>query len=671
MLIEQVISSLRAAADYALEVVTEDGYWCGEVHSNTTFTSQYIFLRQQLGLRFEHGEIATLTRWLLSQQNEDGSWGLSPSCPGDVSTSTETYLALKILGMPKYDPRMISAAAFIVKSGSLPATRMFTRIFLASFGLIPWASLPALPAELVMLPSQFPINIYNLSSWARVVCIPLLIARHHEPIYPLTGCATTSKIFLNELWPKDMSLSLAYAKPLSTLWQRGDYSGMFFTAADKAMSFLGRYFHSPLRTVARRKIVAWILDHQEHSGEWGGYWPAQHNNIWALSLEGYPLDHPVMRRGLEALEGFVRRDASGMRVQVTVSQVWDSALMAIALSDSVSSTAIHCPNKTIDWILKHEISSNRGDWRVYRPHLPAGGFCFEQFNTLYPDVDDSAATVLALIKYSDSSPGNYTAAGCIHRTLRWILGMQNDDGGWGAFDWNNDKLFLNKLPFSDMDSLCDPSTPDVTGRVLECCGVLLRRRDVLMLGDSLAATTQTSCGRGLAYLLKNQQTDGSWWGRWGINYTYGTSNVLCGLADFSSHSDQVRVASAKAVGWMRSHQNPDGGWGESAQSYTDVTLAGCGPTTPTQTAWAIIALLHYSSPDEEVIRQGVTYLVQSQAKLEGEGTASWPQKHYTATGFPEHLYLEYDYYRHYFPMMALGRYARKVSSLSDKPLIQA
>ena len=665
MLLEQVHQSLKLATNHSLGEQTESGYWCGEVHSNTTFTAQYVFLRQHFALTFDPTEIEALSRWIFSKQKNDGSWGLAPNCGGDVSTTTETYLALKILGTSPDDPRMQAARGCIINLGGLTATRMFTRIFLASFGLISWNSLPALPAELILMPTLSPINIYNLSSWARTTCIPLLLIRHHEPVYPLPNGLSTENSFLDELWTDQSSRFLPYAKTLSTLWQRHEFTDLLFTAADSAICMLGRYFSSPLRSFSRSKTVRWIVDHQEQSGEWAGYWPPHHNSLWALSLEGYTLDHPVMRRGFAAVSSFLRHDTEGIRAQVTVSQVWDTALMTIALNDSASSTGSVCPSRTIDWFLDHEISSHRGDWRILRPRLPPGGFCFEKFNTLYPDVDDSAATIIAMIKTSPS----YLTSGCVIRAVHWILGMQNNDGGWGAFDWNNDKHFLNKLPFSDMDSLCDPSTPDVTGRIIECFGIMLSGHNGFYLGNSLVARLQVSCERAIAYLLARQEPNGTWWGRWAINYIYGTSNVLCGLSYFCNGANRANVRSAveRAVWWLQMSQNSDGGWGEGPQSYADASQSGCGASTAPQSAWAIMALLHSLPPHNECIEKGVSYLVHSQVKDDKSQKASWPLVQYTGTGFPGHLYMEYGYYRHYFPIMALGRYATRMSALKIPP----
>ena len=661
-LLEKVHESLKLATKHSLDEVIDDSYWSGEVYSNASNTAEYIFLRQIFGMTFDPTETEALKRWLFSSQKDDGSWGVDDNCPGNISTTTETYLALRILGLSPEEPRMQAARIAIGHFGGLVGTRMFTRIFLASFGLISWDSLPALPAEMIFLPKQSPVNIYNLSQWARTVCVPLVLVRHHEPVYALPNGLSAENNFLDELWTDHSTRVLPYAPPLSTLWQRREFAELFFTAADSAMCLLGRYFKSPLRSLARQKIVAWILDHQETSGDWaGGTWPAVHNSLWALSLEGYPLDHPVMKRGFAAVRAFLCHDAKGMRAQITVSEVWDTALMTIALSDSASSTGWVCPTRTIDWLLDHEVSSYHGDWRVPRPKLEPGGFCFQMCNTLWPDTDDSTTTAIALIK---ASPPHLTY-GCVIRAVRWVLGMQNKDGGWGSFDWSNDKVFLDQSPFSDMDSLCDPSTPDVTGGALELFAIVLSGHNGFYVDESLAARLRVSCDRGINYLLATQDVNGTWYGRWGINYIYGTSNVLCGLAHFYAGEDRscVRNSVDWAIQWFKQHQNSDGGWGETTRSYTDVNQSGCGPSSPAQSAWAILALLNYISPEHESIQKGISYLVESQVKdssPKGE-KATWPSVHYTGTGFIGHMYLGYDYYRHYFPIMALGRYAELMS----------
>ncbi|KAI0131964.1 squalene-hopene cyclase [Xylariales sp. AK1849] len=663
-LVEEVDETLRQAVGHAFSHMNDDGSWCAEVHSNTTFTAQYVFLRHQLGLPSTPEDNGLIVQWLFSQQNGDGSWGLGPGIPGDISTSVETYLALKIIGVSPSEQRMLAARECIIALGGLPATRMFTRIFLASFGLIPWNWLPTLPPELILIPSSLPVNIYNLSSWARATCIPLLLIRHYEPLYALPNGRSATNDFLDELQVKENPGVHPYAKPLWSLWRQSDYAGLLFTAADKAMSRLGQFFNSPLWNVSRKNIVKWILDHQEVSGEWAGYWPPQHNCLWALSLEGYSIDHPVMQRGLAGLHTFIRRDTQGLRAQVTVSHVWDTALMTIALNDAVPITSVSVPQATVDWIIEHEVSSHRGDWRVYNKDLPTGGWCFEEFNTLYPDVDDTAAVVIGLLKTSQDN----VHLGCVRRATIWTLGMQNKDGGWGAFDWNNDKQFLNRIPFSDMDSLCDPSTPDVTSRVLESFGMMLRGHDQHAVDAALAARLRTSCQRAIRYLVRCQSPEGTWWGRWGVNYIYGTSNVLCGLARYYHAAAKLRVevdnglqsATRRALTWLQAKQNSDGGWGETVESYADYGLAGQGPSTATQTAWVIISLLHYLPSDDEGIRRGVGYLLRSQVKEDGREGKTWPRDMHTATGFPGHLYLTYDLYRHYFPVMALARYSRGV-----------
>ena len=661
MMLDDISRAIALARNQCLKIQRDDGSWRGEVFSNASFTTQYVFLCHQLGISISPQDHEAIVHWLLSQQNDDGSWGMGPGCSGDVSTTTETYLALKILDVSTTDSRMLAARGVIVGLGGLPACRMFTRVFLASFGLIPWSALPVLPPELILLPTMVPINIYHMASWARATCVPLLLIRHHEPIYALpNGLGPVSQNpFLDELWSPNIKRDFSYSRAWE-LCQKWDAVGLFFQLGDKVLSLLGRHLHSPCRSYARRKVLEWILQHQEVSGEWAGYWPPQHNNIWALSLEGFTLEHPVMHKAINAMESFIYRDKGGMRIQVTVSQVWDTVLMSIALSDSaLDACVVKSLTKASDWILEREVKSEKGDWKILKPHLAPGGWCFEEFNTLYPDVDDSCAVLLALLKAGPA----HLSSDPVRRAIKWIIGMQNRDGGWGAFDSENDYSFLNKIPFSDMDSMCDPSTPDVSGRILECWGLILQHESHLKHSPHLLAEIKASAARVLCYLLREQKPEGPWYGRWGVNYIYGASNVLNGLRYFYDGGDKtIESAIYRAVKWIQSRQNSDGGWGELSDSYGNASLAGIGPSTAAQTAWGLMALMPYLPAENANLTAGIKWLVDKQISLD-ETRSTWPLAGpYTATGFPGHLCLEYDQYRHYFPMMALGRYVAKVRS---------
>ncbi|KAJ5529310.1 hypothetical protein N7527_002703 [Penicillium freii] len=655
-LVFQVEHALKLSNDYALGLVHPDGHWYGEMNSNVTITAEYIFLRQALGLDLKT-EAAAYCRYLLSQQNSDGSWGLAPEYPGDVSTSTEAYLALKILGTSPHIPAMRRARAFVLKSGGIARVRVFTRIFLATFGLFPWRAVPELPVELMLLPSICPINIYKFASWARGTIAPLLIICHHQPVYSLPNGKSASSDYLDELWLDCTNKNVPYGLPLCELMFQREFTALAFGVLDKVLYQLNGLRSIPLvRAYARKQCIKWILERQEKTGDWAGIFPPMHASMYAFTLEGYKLDDDPVRLGFQALERFAWEDEKGKRIQACVSPVWDTALMTIGLCDAMS------PNKqTIDhalsWIRARQLLDPRGDWRVYRPQLAPGGFSFEYENSWYPDVDDTAAIILAHVKHDAAS----IRSNSVIAAATWILGMQNPDGGWAAFDVENDKQFLNKIPFSDMDSLCDTSCADITGRIIEAFGMMMKYSSAKTDAGSLLPTLRAACTRGLHYLASTQESNGSWYGKWGCNYIYGTSHALCGLAYFVEESP-VRVMVKPALQWLKSKQNDDGGWGESLLSY-QLPDQEQQASTPSQTAWALLGLLSHLPVTDDIIERGIRYLVSSQRPEKGIGS-SWPQAVYTGTGFPNHFYLGYDYYRHYFPMMALGRYLQGTRALA-------
>ncbi|KAL9621147.1 MAG: hypothetical protein Q9160_004398 [Pyrenula sp. 1 TL-2023] len=532
---------------------------------------------------------------------------------------------------------------------------MFTRFFLATFGLLPWTSVPQLPPELILLPAFFPINIYNLSSWARSTTIPLLIIRHHEPVYALPNGLHVNNDFLDELWCSPGNKNISYSQQLSEPWRHGSLE-YIFTLADKLLSTVSFVKYLPSRTYARKQCVKWLLDHQEESGDWAGFWPPQHNSIWALLAEGYTLDDPVICRGFNALNRLIIHDKNGKRAVATVSPVWDTVLMTMALGDSGSSTTRQPIEQTINWIKSHQLTGPEGDWRVKSPTLASGGWSFEYFNTWFPDVDDSACAVLALLKQDSRCVTSST----IVQGVSWIIGMQNADGGWAAFDKDNNYLFLNKIPFSDMDSLCDPSTADVTGRIVECLGTILFSPHSALLDPNFLSQLDRAATRGISYLRSQQCDTGAWWGRWGVNYIYGTSNVLCGLSLFAKRDQSLKPLIDTALDFLKRSQNADGGFGEALESYSEPDLAGKGPSTAPQSAWGLMGMLAHLSPTDDAVRRCVGYLASSQIEQDGLRGKTWPMLGYTGTGFPNCLYLEYSLYPHYFPLMALGRWVSKV-----------
>lgn len=650
-LLPQVENSLKLSTDYANSLVRSDGHWCGELRSNVTITSEYIFLRYALGLDIQTDK-AAYCRHILSEQNEDGSWGLAPQIPGDVSATVEAYLALKILGFAPIHAVMQRARKFVIQSGGVAKVRMFTRIFLATFGLFPWIAVPTLPVELILVPSVSPINIYTFASWARGTIAPLLIICHHQPIYSLPNGQSANNDYLDELWIDAQNKDVPYGLPLSTLLLNGDLPGLAFSCVDKLLYQLNGLRSIPfLRTYARRKCLEWILDRQESTGDWAGIFPPMHGSVFAFVLEGYKFDDAPVKMGIQAIENFCWEDEHGKRVQACVSPVWDTALMSIGLSDAMSPNR-QVIDRAISWIRNRQLIVPYGDWRVYRPGLPPGGYSFEYKNTWYPDVDDTAAIILAQVKHDAGSVGSNS----VIAAATWIAGMQNSDGGWAAFDVENNKLFLNKIPFSDMDSLCDTSCADITGRILEAFGLMMECMPEKTHASHFFPTLQAASTRGIQYLASIQEPNGSWFGRWGCNYVYGTSHALCGLA-YYPHNSQVSAMVQRGLRWLKAKQQADGGWGESLLSYRSAGQDQQS-STASQTGWALMGLLAHLSPEDPAIKQGIQYLVVTLQPEKGIGS-SWPEGVFTGTGFPNHFFLGYDYYRHYFPMMALGLYLQK------------
>ena len=649
-------SALNLAVNYAWDDVHDDGHWYGELKTNATITAEYVMLYQALGLKKSlDRDREAICQWLLADQNPDGSWGIAPKYPGDVSTTTEAYFALKILGVSTKIPAMRLACAFVRSVGGLANVRIFTRIYLAVFGLFPWKAVPELPAELILMPSWAPINIYSFSSWARSTIIPLLIISHHQPIYSLPNGRSSDNEFLNELWIDPFDKAVPYAASFVDTLKKDNVT-VVFTVIDEILRQLGGLRYFPLRNFARYQCVEWILKHQEPAGDWAGIFPPMHTGLLALSLEGFNMTDSCLVRGLEAVERFAWQDKEGgKRIQACVSPVWDTVLMTIALCDTSSPSKDNRLIKAIKWITDRQLLGPEGDWRIYQPSIAPGGFSFEYNNAWYPDVDDTAAVIIAFLKQDPDSASSTH----LTKAVEWVLGMQNKDGGWAAFDYENNKLFLNKIPFSDMDSLLDPSTADVTGRVIEAFGLLRLVSHKVIVPNELLAKTDLACHRAIHYLAHTQEANGSWYGRWGANYIYGTSNVVCGLAHHTSHNTMVPYLISSAIKWLKLVQNADGGFGEDLRSYKDLYFAGNGRSTASQTAWGAMALLACLSSSDEAVRASIAYLVSTQTKKRGDG-ATWPEQEYTGTGFPNFFYLGYSYYSHYFPMMALGRYAQKL-----------
>ncbi len=625
-LIGWVWEALRKTQSYYLDQQHEHGYWWYELESNVTITAEYLMFLHFLGLKDGERD-RKIVDHILRNQRSDGTWAIYWGGKGDLNTTIEAYFALKLAGFSADDLPMRKAREFILEKGGLEASRVFTKIYLALFGEFDWKAIPSIPVEMSLLPTWFPINIYNFSSWARSTIVPLSIVLELKPVRPLPESAR-----VRELYKEPHKLPPITTKKLSPLsWRR------LFIVLDRLIKATEVFYIKPLRTKALKKTEKWILAHQDPSGDWGGIQPAMINSILALAAMGYDITCEPIKKGLEALKRFTIENEEEIVLQSCISPLWDTALTSLSLLYSGIEKDHPSIIKASRWLASKQIFQ-KGDWSIKRPGLKPGGWAFEFENNWYPDVDDTAVVLMLLYRYSDQV---FIKHEHLESGLHWVLGMQGKDGGWGAFDADNNMRILNQLPFGDLEAMIDPSTPDITGRVLE------------LLGSIGYEMSNDTVKRAIEFLKRKQEEDGSWWGRWGVNYIYGTSTVLVGLG--SVGEDMSRPYVKKAVRWLKANQNLDGGWGESCESYEDPTLKCSGESTPSQTAWAILALISAGEVACEEVIKGVTYLLETQ---KSDGT--WDEKSFTGTGFPKYFFLRYDNYRNCFPLMALGKFLSEI-----------
>jgi squalene-hopene/tetraprenyl-beta-curcumene cyclase len=651
--------TLARAREHVLGLQHADGWWQGELETNVTMDAEDLLLRQFLGVR-DDAATAAAGRWIRSQQREDGTWANFFDGPADLSTTVEAYVALRLAGDEPDAAHMTRARDWILAQGGVEATRVFTRLWLALSGRWSWDDLPVIPPELIYLPSWFPLNIYDWGCWARQTIVALAVVQSFRPSRPLpftidelkTGgphgrAPRTPRSFDARPLPGERPASMIMAssgqiepntghdheralprQPVRDPWAH------VFTILDKSL-----HLYRPVKSVRRaalRRCAEWIIARQERDGCWGGIQPPWVYSLMALNLLGYDLQHPLMQRGLRGLDRFTITedgpDGPVRRLEACQSPVWDTVLTMIGLADAGLPSDHPALVQAGEWVLGEEIRGP-GDWQVRRPGVAPGGWAFEFDNDNYPDTDDTAEVVLALRRTALPAA---EAKPAIERGLRWLAGMQSKDGGWGAFDADNTRALVNKLPFCDFGAVIDPPSADVTAHIVE----------------AFAAEGQAdhpAVRRGVVWLLRAQEPDGSWFGRWGANYLYGTGAVVPAL--IAAGVRPSKPAIRRAVAWLEDHQNPDGGWGEDLRSYDDPALAGRGASTASQTAWALLALLAAGGHGSKAAERGIGWLAQTQ-----RADGSWDEPQYTGTGFPGDFYINYHLYRLAFPLSALGRY---------------
>lgn len=626
--------AIERTRDFFFREQLPDGYWWAELESNVTITSEYIMLFHFLGMVDKVRE-RKMARNILSKQSEDGSWAIWQGGEGEISATVEAYFALKLAGYSADSPEMQKARDFILSKGGILKTRVFTKIFLALFGEFSWLGVPSMPVELMLLPNWAYFNLYEFSSWARATIIPLSVVMLEKPVRKIPPSARVQELYVRPPRPTDYT----FTKEDGLLTLKN-----FFIGADHLLKI---YESSPIRPYKKKALAVaeqWILEHQEASGDWGGIQPAMLNAILALNCLGYANDHPVIVKGLEALANFCIEDEESLVLQSCISPVWDTALALVAMQEAGVPADHPALTKAAQWLLDLEVR-RKGDWQIKAPELEPGGWAFEFINDWYPDVDDSGFVMLAIkdIKVRDKKHKEQA----IQRGIAWCLGMQSKNGGWAAFDKDNTKHVLNKIPFADLEALIDPPTADLTGRMLE------------LMGNFNYPQSHPAAVRALEFIKQEQEPEGPWFGRWGVNYFYGTWSVLCGLQAIGEDMTQPYIK--KAVNWLKSKQNLDGGWGEVCESYIDRSLMGCGASTASQTAWVLLALFAAGEAGSNAAARGVEYLLATQKQ---DGT--WDEDAFTGTGFPKYFMIKYHIYRNCFPLTALGRYRRLTAGNAEK-----
>jgi squalene-hopene/tetraprenyl-beta-curcumene cyclase len=617
--------AIAASQNHLLGRQFPDGYWWADLESNVTITAEVVLLHKIWGTDANY-PLHKVETYLRQHQRDHGGWELYAGDGGNLSVAVEAYMALRLLGVPVSDPALVKAKFFILSRGGITQTRVFTRLHLALVGCYDWRGIPALPPWVMLLPDFAPFNIYELSSWARESTVPLFIVLDRKPVFK-----TSPQLSLDELYVEGRN-QVSFSPKL-----KGDWTDIFL-ALDGAFKLAEQFNLVPFREEGLKVAERWMLERQEPTGDWGGIIPPMLNALLMMKTLNYSVNDPTVRRGFEAVARFAVETEDTYWIQPCLLPVWDTALAVRALAESGLERTHPLLVKAGEWLVAQQIL-DYGDWSVKNPTGQPGGWAFEFINNYYPDVDDTAVVVMALNEVT--LPDEKAKDAAIARSIQWVASMQCRPGGWAAFDIDNDQDWLNDHPYGDLKAMIDPNTADVTARVLE------------MVGRCGVTTGTQSVERALEYLIKEQEPEGCWFGRWGVNYIYGTSGVLAALALIDPKRFATEIQ--RGAAWLISCQNADGGWGETCKSYDDPSLKGQGPSTPSQTAWALIGLLAAGDAGADhamtAIEFGIQHLIETQ-KPDG----SWEEPYYTGTGFPGHFYLRYNLYYQHFPLTALARY---------------
>jgi squalene-hopene/tetraprenyl-beta-curcumene cyclase len=630
-LAERLRRAVSLARDHLLSLQEKQGYWCAELEADTTLESDYIFYLHLIG-RADPDRVRKLANYIRPRQLPDGGWNIYIGGPSELNATVKAWVGLRLAGDPADAPHMLRAAERIRLLGGLERTNSFARFYLALAGVIGWDMVPAIVPGLMLLPSWFPINLYEASSWTRAIVVPLMILWARKPRWKLP-----IKLEVERLWQNPSHRHAEFD------WRWNIFSWRdLFLAIDGVLKFTEGLPWKMLREKALAAAEKWMLEHLEHSEGLGAIYPGMMNSIFALIAMGHPPDDPLTAREIAHLAALEIEEGDTMRLQPCVSPLWDTCIAMVSLEEAGLAPDHPALLKATDWLLEKQIFGP-GDWQK-KASGPPGGWAFEFRNDWYPDVDDTAFVLMALRRVA--YPDRARLEDSIRLGVRWLLCMQNRDGGWGAFDKDNNRHVLTQTPFADHNAMLDPSTADVTARVLECLGLLGWPQ------------SNPAIRRAYRFLQQDQTEEGAWYGRWGVNYIYGSSGVLRALETVGLAGENP---ARRAADWLRSVQKPDGSFGESAASYDDPSLKGQGETTPSQTAWALIGLLAAAGPGDPAARRAAERLLEMQ-----NPDGSWDEAHFTGTGFPSVFYLGYHLYRLSFPLYALARY-RNMMDCGDQP----
>lgn len=627
--------ALRRAGGALLDLQKPEGYWCGDLLADTTLESDYILLQLWLYPPDSAGwnppskaRIEKAARSILRRQLPDGGFDIYPGGPADPSASVKAYAALKLAGLDPAGPEMTRLRECILRLGGVQAANSYVKINLSLFGLYPREHVPTIPPELVLLPGGV---LYEMSSWTRAIVVPLSIVQARGGTRPV---------------PPGFHLDEIVAPGKSFRLPRRDKLSFLFYGIDRGLKIWQDRGNSRVKNAAIRAAEKWMLDHTRYSEGLGAIYPSMMYLVMALDALGYPRDHPDLIDAIRHFEALLTDNGDDFYIQPCFSPVWDTAYAAFALGEMGQAPQERL-RRAADWLIAREVR-RKGDWSVKRPDLEPSGWAFEFANEHYPDIDDTAMVLLALLHARASDPE--AQARCERRAVNWLIGMQSKDGGWAAFDVDNDWQLLNKVPFADHNAMLDPTCPDITGRVLES----LCRRGLTQ--------SHPTVRRGVEYLLKTQERNGSWYGRWGVDYIYGAFLAMRALK--YSGAPNAQEAVRKAARWLAAVQNPDGGWGESCASYLEDRFVPA-PSTPSQTAWALLGLLAAGESYYDGVRRGIQYLIETQ---QPDGT--WKEDLATGTGFPNVFYLRYTLYSKYFPILALTL-ARRALGCDEPEVLHA